>query len=154
MGRHYSCSDCEEPRTRPVMIRDLAYARLSNPSFGPQHVLVMPTEHRESLEDLTAEEVMEIHNLTRTIITVLKTIPQYEFTDFVIWENEGSGRSATHYHRHIIPNNGQPPYPVKLNDSIELSETDLIDQWEELFKAINREFHRREREHLDQITRG
>lgn len=127
-------SRCDEPKTPVILESDLVYVRISNPSFGPYHVVILPKKHKESLQTCTKSERQEMDDLTVALIETYKN--NFSFSDFVIWENDGINRSVSHYHRHIIPNNGKEPYPVIINKIIELKENEIKNYTKELKKIL------------------
>jgi diadenosine tetraphosphate (Ap4A) HIT family hydrolase len=48
--KNYNCEKCPEPRSKVIFEGKFVYLRLSNPSFAPYHLLILPKAHRESIE--------------------------------------------------------------------------------------------------------
>jgi diadenosine tetraphosphate (Ap4A) HIT family hydrolase len=107
----YKCNQCDEPRTPIVLETDYAYARISNPSFAPYHTVILPKEHRESLETCSDDERRDMDDIT---MGLKKALANMGYTNFVIWENDGPNRTIKHYHRHLIPSTPSNP-PVRIH---------------------------------------
>ena len=116
-------NNCSELET-PIIYENLfSYARLSNPSFNKNHILIMPKRHVENISKLRTIERISLDRLTKKLIKKLKKNP--ENSDFVIWENEGTHKTKKHFHRHLIPNNGKKPFPVKIETTKKLTKDEI-----------------------------
>lgn len=71
--------------------------------YNPGHLMVFPNRHIEELEELSPEEVKEMHRLTILSVNILKQL--YHPQGFNVGYNlgESSGASIKHLHRHIVP---------------------------------------------------
>jgi ATP adenylyltransferase len=71
--------------------------------YNPGHLMIFPNRHVEGIEELTPDEVSEMHRLTVLSLKVLKKL--YCCQGFNIGYNlgESSGASIKHLHRHIVP---------------------------------------------------
>jgi len=113
--KEYKCEECEEPTTPILFENQLAYARLSNPSFAPGHIVVLPKDHAKSLADLTKEERKDMDELTLMAQKSLEE--EFGYKNIIIWENEGPNRSVEHYHRHVIPGDKiEGEWPIKIGN--------------------------------------
>jgi len=73
------------------------------PPLGPDmlgHCVVWTRRHVRTLSELSHSEIVEFVETVDMIIEKLKGLGYGDFTDFTL---EGEGRSAWHYHRHIVP---------------------------------------------------
>lgn len=71
--------------------------------YNPGHLMIFPNRHIEHFEDLSKDEVIEMHRLTILSMQVLQKL--YQPQGFNIGYNLGerSGASIKHLHRHIVP---------------------------------------------------
>lgn len=71
--------------------------------YNPGHLMIFPNRHIESIEELSQDEVKEMHRLTVQSMKVLKK--KYHPHGFNIGYNigESAGASIKHLHRHIVP---------------------------------------------------
>ena len=71
--------------------------------YNPGHLMIFPNRHVDGLEELTSDEVSEMHRLTVLSIKIIKEL--YSCQGFNIGYNLGevSGASINHLHRHIVP---------------------------------------------------
>lgn len=71
--------------------------------YNPGHLMIFPNRHIEDIEELSRDEVMEIHRLTVLSMKVLRKY--YHPQGFNIGYNlgESSGASVKHLHLHIVP---------------------------------------------------
>ncbi len=129
----YKCI-CDEPKTPIILENELAYARFSNPNFGPGHIVILPKAHRKSLEEITSAEVLAIRELKLLAKKKLQILHP-ALTDIAYWENDGPHRSDEHYHCHVIANTGEPPYVVTIDNLTELSPEQLERQITEFNKV-------------------
>ncbi len=133
---NYQCKGCLEPKT-PVIYEGInVFVRLSNPSFCPYHILVMPKEHKTDLFPPAIFERAEMDLITCKIIDGLKKRFS-ELTDFILMENIGTHRGAEHFHRHIIPNNGEEPFVLKIREIAKLEEGDVHKYSDEIKQAVS-----------------
>jgi len=71
--------------------------------FNPGHLLVFPKRHVVDLSELTADEAMELHDLTVKAVAVIQE--EFNPSGFNIGYNlgKGSGASIDHIHQQIVP---------------------------------------------------
>lgn len=71
--------------------------------YNPGHLMIFPNRHIESIEELSRDEVMEMHRLMVLAKKILQK--HYHPQGFNIGYNlgESSGASIRHLHRHIVP---------------------------------------------------
>ncbi|MCD5382907.1 HIT domain-containing protein [Candidatus Gracilibacteria bacterium] len=88
-----------------IKIYDYAsvYMTIARAPYGPDHLLIIPKRHVDSLFDLTIEEDDEIQGLVRAGIKMLKKLG-YSDLSILVREGMATGKSIPHLHYHIIPN--------------------------------------------------
>lgn len=71
--------------------------------YNPGHLMVFPRQHLLDLRQLSQDEVVELHCLTRLSLDVLERV--YSPHGFNVGYNLGlvSGASIEHLHLHIVP---------------------------------------------------
>jgi ATP adenylyltransferase len=86
-----------------ILSTDLMTVALNLYPYNPGHLMIFPNRHIESIEELTLDEVSEMHRLTVLSIKVLRKL--YRCHGYNIGYNlgESSGASIKHLHRHIVP---------------------------------------------------
>lgn len=82
---------------------ELAFAFPTNIPITPGHSLVVPKRVVETMGELTDEEVLAVHQLTRVVMQALRTAVGAQ--GFNCAWNEGAeyGQSVPHLHYHIVP---------------------------------------------------
>ena len=65
------------------------------------HVLIVPKQHVDSIENLSDEVVLDIMNVARTVVVALKDI--YGNEGYSIMQNGGEFNDIGHYHLHVFP---------------------------------------------------
>lgn len=65
------------------------------------HVLILPKNHYESLNDLPAEVATEVMSLSQKLLPVLKKA--LDPKTVIVLQNNGAMNSLKHYHMHLVP---------------------------------------------------
>jgi len=81
-----------------------AYALLNLYPYNGGHVLVCPYRHVADYTDLTTDEMIEVAELTRTAMTVLRAVSGPD--GFNLGMNQGAVAGAgiaAHLHQHVVP---------------------------------------------------
>lgn len=96
-------SDAEAPDL--VVFRgDLSYVIMNLYPYNSGHLLVCPNRHVPALTDLTDAEAAEMHVLTKSAITALRTVSGAQGFNIGINQGTISGAGiADHLHQHIVP---------------------------------------------------
>ncbi len=147
MEKHENCIFCDLPREKEdeknlILHRGKhAFVIMNNYPYNPGHVMVAPYRHVGSWEELSNEEILEMHNLVTLMIRAIKNRMNPE--GFNIGVNLGRVAGAgieDHVHIHIVPRwNGDTNFmPV-------IADTKVIPQ------AIN-ETYRELKEEIEKIT--
>lgn len=102
------CPFCamREPRDGDLVVHrgDEVFAVLNLHPYNPGHLMVLPYRHVGELEELTASEAAEVHEVTTRAVSTLKAISAPDA--FNIGLNLGSaagGSLSAHLHQHIVP---------------------------------------------------
>ncbi len=83
---------------------EVAYAVLNLHPYNPGHLMVVPYRHVAGYPDLTAEETVEVAELTRTAMRVLTAVSAPH--GFNLGMNQGAVAGAgiaAHLHQHVVP---------------------------------------------------
>lgn len=74
--------------------------------FNPGQLMIFPIAHIETIDELSDDEVLELHSLSKKAIRILKN--EFGATGFNVGYNLGdnSGASIKHLHMHIVPRYG------------------------------------------------
>ena len=65
------------------------------------HVLIVPKQHVDTIEELSDETLTDIMGVAKKIVTALKDI--YGNEGYSIMQNGGAFNDVGHYHLHIFP---------------------------------------------------
>ncbi|MEM0094352.1 MAG: HIT family protein [Candidatus Micrarchaeaceae archaeon] len=76
----------------------------------PGHSLVIPKRHVESINEMSAPEMLDIYNVLRKVIPVLLRV--YGADSYILTAQVGknSGMSINHLHFHLIPRSKTDKY--------------------------------------------
>jgi ATP adenylyltransferase len=71
--------------------------------YNPGHLMIFPIKHIETIESISNEEALELHNLQIKSLKILRRT--YNTQSFNVGYNIGisSGASIDHLHLHIVP---------------------------------------------------
>ena len=67
------------------------------------HVLVVPREHYESLDDIPAKLAMHLYEVATQLAPVVKQVANAEGMNIVVNSGVAAGQDVFHYHVHVIP---------------------------------------------------
>ncbi len=104
------CVFCEAAKTKNLEEKLVVYkgneamVLLNKYPYNSGHVLVMPTRHEGALEELTPSEDMEISQLVKASVRILKKV--YACKGLNVGLNLGAAAGAgipDHLHYHVIP---------------------------------------------------
>jgi len=114
------------------------YVILNRYPYTTGHVMVVPYEHLEKIEDLPPETRAEMMELTTRCVRVIKRV--YHAQGFNIGANLGSAAGAgipKHMHFHIVPRwQGDTNYITAIGDTRIMPET-LQDTYRRISAAWN-----------------
>ena len=108
-GSSAACPFCRTPGLddeQGLVVRrgELAYAVLNLYPYAPGHLMVCPYRHIADYTETTAEEMVEIGELTKRAMTVLRSVSGAG--GFNIGMNQGHTAGAgiaAHLHQHVVP---------------------------------------------------
>lgn len=69
----------------------------------PGHTLVIPKQHKESLFELSDNELAEFMGLGRATAKLVNTVFKTDAYNLAVQEREAAGQSVAHLHMHIVP---------------------------------------------------
>ncbi|MBY0346895.1 MAG: HIT family protein [Hydrotalea flava] len=97
----------------------------------PGHSLVIPKQHKESLFELTDDELAKFMQLGRTTAALLCKVFNTNAFNWAIQEREVAGQSVAHLHMHVVPRRlGDMVNPGDWYQRLEKIESGDIDTYE------------------------
>ena len=103
------CPFCRIPtlddRTGLIVARgETVYAVLNLHPYNPGHLMVVPYRHVAGLDELTAEETVEVMTFTRRAVEAVRTASApHGFNVGLNLGNVAGGSLADHLHQHVVP---------------------------------------------------
>lgn len=70
---------------------------------NPGHLLVVPREHYESLDDIPPRLAMHLYQVATDLAPVVKHVAAAEGMNIVVNSGAAAGQDVFHYHVHVIP---------------------------------------------------
>lgn len=104
-----SCPFCTAPRSNDedgliVHRGRTGYVLLNLYPYNAGHLLVCPYRHVPDYTDLTAEETVEVAELTRTAMRVLRSVSHPQGFNLGMNQGDVAGAGiAAHLHQHVVP---------------------------------------------------
>ncbi|WP_433307715.1 HIT family protein [Actinoplanes sp. CA-030573] len=103
------CPFCRQPaapdeESLVVARGELVYAVLNLYPYNPGHLLICPYRHVADYTDLTADETVELGELTRQAMRVVRSVSRPH--GFNLGMNQGAiagAGIAAHLHQHVVP---------------------------------------------------
>jgi ATP adenylyltransferase len=103
------CPFCQAPRAPEdeslVVARgETVYAVLNLYPYNPGHLMTLPYRHVADYTDLTSEETVELAEMTRTAMRVIRSVSSPH--GFNLGMNQGAVAGAgiaAHLHQHVVP---------------------------------------------------
>jgi ATP adenylyltransferase len=103
------CPFCRQPvaaeaESLVVARGELVYAVLNLYPYNPGHLLICPYRHVADYTDLTAPETVELAEMTRTSMRVIRSVSSPH--GFNLGMNQGAVAGAgiaAHLHQHVVP---------------------------------------------------
>ncbi len=81
---------------------------------NPGHVLVVPREHFESLDDIPPSLAMHLFEVSMDLAPIVKQIGAADALNIVINSGAAAGQDVFHYHVHVIPRRPGDGFDVPL----------------------------------------
>ncbi|MES2178083.1 MAG: HIT family protein [Gemmatimonadota bacterium] len=78
------------------------------------HVLVVPREHFESLEDIPHALAMHLFEVAMELAPVVKNVANADGLNVVVNSGAAAGQDIFHYHVHVIPRRPDDGFEVSL----------------------------------------
>jgi ATP adenylyltransferase len=131
-------ADRSEDREHYVVHRgESCFVILNKYPYNNGHVMVAPNAHERSIEELRADELAEIWDLTKRSMAALRAV--YRPEGFNIGVNQGKIAGAgveDHIHLHVVPRwDADTNFMPVIGDTRVLPQA-LDDSWRELSEAF------------------
>lgn len=99
------CSFCDHEalQDRIVYFGSTILTIVSRPWFRPNHLLIIPKEHRKTASELTLEEDAEIANEVKILLPIISTDDGTIHFQKSSPKQVGNGIAMEHVHHHIYP---------------------------------------------------
>ena len=97
------------------------------------HVLVIPKNHRQKIQDMTEKENSDLFSLVRTMISKSDSITGS--TLLAVHNGKDAGQEIPHVHVHLVPRSSSDSAGAihsMFNDSLTLSDSEIEDLYEKL----------------------
>lgn len=78
------------------------------------HVLVVPREHYESLDDIPHKLAMHLYEVTMQLAPVVKQVADAGGMNIIVNSGVAAGQDVFHYHVHVIPRREGDGFDVPL----------------------------------------
>lgn len=92
--------------------RAIAFMDVQPVNLG--HVLVVPREHYESLNDVPAELAMHLFDVALRLGPTVRRVAYCDDLNIVVNSGEAAGQNVFHYHVHLIPRQAGDGFDVPL----------------------------------------
>ncbi len=104
------CIFCEKPkqnkdRENLILLRsDYSFIIMNRYPYNSGHLMIVPYEHKKDFEMLNNDEIIDINNLIRIAIKVLKDVMKPDAFNIGINLGKSAGAGIDeHLHYHIVP---------------------------------------------------
>jgi histidine triad (HIT) family protein len=91
-----------------------AIAFLDIQPVNPGHVLVVPREHYETLQDIPGTVGLHLYQTAVKLIPVVQTAAGASDMNIVVNSGQAAGQNVMHYHIHLIPRKDGDGFDVPL----------------------------------------
>lgn len=81
---------------------------------NPGHVLIVPREHYESLNDVPDGVAMHLFEVALRLGPVVRRLSRSSDLNIVVNSGEAAGQNVFHYHVHLIPRRADDGFEVPL----------------------------------------
>ncbi|MCC6316821.1 MAG: HIT family protein [Gemmatimonadaceae bacterium] len=93
---------------------DRAIAFMDIQPVNPGHVLIVPREHYESLNDVPHALAMHLFDVALRLGPVVRRLSRSHDLNVVVNSGEAAGQNVFHYHVHLIPRRPDDGFDVPL----------------------------------------
>ena len=93
---------------------DRALAFMDIQPVNPGHVLIVPREHFESLNDVPEALAMHLFSVALRLGPVVRRLSRSSDLNVVVNSGEAAGQNVFHYHVHLIPRRADDGFEVPL----------------------------------------
>lgn len=97
------CDKNNSDKNTVIAENKFAYARWDNFPVSDGHVEVVPVRHVESYFDLTKDEVIAIHELSKEVRQLIRAKFHPDAFNIGLNDEVEAGRTVNHVHQHLIP---------------------------------------------------
>ncbi|MGM7723630.1 HIT family protein [Metabacillus sp. Hm71] len=105
MNRKMKCLGCslanKMEAVNVIYENDSVCCILDHDPFNEGHVLILPKQHAEDVDDLNEETANAVIQAARLISKAIKTL--YKPDGITICQNGGIFSELTHFHMHVVP---------------------------------------------------
>jgi bis(5'-adenosyl)-triphosphatase len=99
-----ACPFCSSAIKSHILMETTGFAAIYNHApILPGHAMIITTDHKESIMELSSTELFTFVNFSRKVTNVLLRVFGGEGFDWSLQESEAAGQSVAHLHLHIIP---------------------------------------------------
>ena len=91
-----------------------AIALLDIQPVNPGHVLVVPREHYETLQDIPGPVGLHLYHVATRLIPIVQTASGASDMNIVVNSGHAAGQNVMHYHIHLIPRREGDGFDVPL----------------------------------------
>ena len=91
-----------------------AIAFLDIQPVNPGHVLVVPREHYETLQDIPGQVGLHLYQVATRLIPVVQSAAGASDMNIVVNSGHAAGQNVMHYHIHLIPRRDGDGFDVPL----------------------------------------
>ncbi|MGQ0649399.1 MAG: HIT family protein [Gemmatimonadaceae bacterium] len=81
---------------------------------NPGHVLIVPRDHFESLNDVPESLAMHLFEVALKLGPVVRRVSRSSDLNVVVNSGEAAGQNVFHYHVHLIPRRAEDGFEVPL----------------------------------------
>jgi histidine triad (HIT) family protein len=81
---------------------------------NPGHLLVVPRQHYESLEDIPHALAMHLFEVAMQLSPVVKQVAGADGLNLVVNSGAAAGQDVFHYHVHVIPRRADDGFDIPL----------------------------------------
>jgi histidine triad (HIT) family protein len=92
----------------------LAIAFLDIQPVNPGHVLVVPREHYETLQDIPSAVGAHLYQVAVRLIPIVQEASGAQDMNIVVNSGQAAGQNVMHYHIHLIPRRDGDGFDVPL----------------------------------------